>query len=70
VKRFIEAYRDTSNPAWLRSAEELLPWFGGWPLLPPGMTSLPDWRPDEPPNVIDLETRPFAWCAVARRPSL
>jgi hypothetical protein len=70
VRRFIDAYRDTSNPAWLRSAEELLPWFGGWPLLPPGMTSLPDWRPEEPPNVIDLETRPFAWCAVARRPSL
>ncbi|MGW4525964.1 SAM-dependent methyltransferase [Amycolatopsis sp. NPDC004378] len=70
VRRFIEAYQATSNPAWLRSAAELLPWFGGWPLLPPGMTSLPDWRPETPPNAIDTETRPFAWCAVARRPSL
>ncbi|SFW46947.1 SAM-dependent methyltransferase [Amycolatopsis australiensis] len=69
VRRFIEAYQDTSNPAWLRSAEDLLPWFGGWPLLPPGMTSLPDWRPETPPTPIDAETRPFAWCAVARRPA-
>jgi hypothetical protein len=60
VRRFIEAYQATSNPAWLRSAEELLPWFGGWPLLPPGMTSLPDWRPETPPTPIDTETRPFA----------
>ena len=31
---------------------------------------LPDWRPETPPTPIDTETRPFAWCAVARRPTL
>ncbi|MDT8909820.1 SAM-dependent methyltransferase [Amycolatopsis sp. PS_44_ISF1] len=68
VRRFVDAYRDTSNPAYLRSAEEIRPWFGGWPLLEPGMTALPDWRPSSPVSPLEAETRPFAWCAVARRP--
>jgi O-methyltransferase involved in polyketide biosynthesis len=68
VRRFVDAYRDTSNPAYLRSAEEILPWFGGWPLLEPGLTAPPDWRPAEPVSALEAETRPFAWCAVARRP--
>jgi O-methyltransferase involved in polyketide biosynthesis len=69
VRRFVDAYRDTSNPAYLRSAEEILPWFGGWPLLEPGLTALPDWRPEQTVSAVEAETRPFAWCAVARRPS-
>jgi O-methyltransferase involved in polyketide biosynthesis len=68
VRRFVEAYKDTSNPAWLRSDEELLPWFGGWPLLEPGLTSLPDWRPATEPTSLDAQTRPFAWCGVAVKP--
>ncbi|MFI5605952.1 SAM-dependent methyltransferase [Amycolatopsis sp. NPDC051903] len=68
VKAFIEAYKDTSNPAYLRSDAEILPWFGGWPLLEPGMSALPDWRPEQPVSVLEAETRPFAWCAVAERP--
>jgi O-methyltransferase involved in polyketide biosynthesis len=69
VRRFVDAYRDTSNPAYLRSAEEILPWFGGWPLLEPGLTALPDWRPEQAVSAVEAETRPFAWCAVARRPA-
>ncbi|WP_370946388.1 SAM-dependent methyltransferase [Amycolatopsis sp. cg5] len=68
VHRFIDAYKDTSNPAWMRTDEEILPWFGGWPLLEPGMTSLPDWRPTADPNPIEAQTRHFAWCAVAEKP--
>lgn len=68
VTRFIDAYKDTSNPAWLRTDEDIKPWFGGWPLLEPGLTSLPDWRPASEPTAIEAETRPFAWCAVAEKP--
>ena len=69
VRRFVDAYRDTSNPAYLRSAEEILPWFGGWPLLEPGLTALPDWRPEQAVSALEAATRPFARCAVARRPA-
>ncbi|WP_245633714.1 SAM-dependent methyltransferase [Amycolatopsis jejuensis] len=68
VRAFVDAYRDTSNPAYLRSADEIRPWFGGWPLLEPGMSALPDWRPDDPVSALDAEVRPFAWGAVARKP--
>ena len=68
VRAFVASYRDTSNPAYLRSAEEIRPWFGGWPLLEPGMSALPDWRPDEPVAEEDGELRPFAWGAVGVKP--
>ncbi|ATY09327.1 hypothetical protein CU254_01660 [Amycolatopsis sp. AA4] len=68
VRRFVDAYQDTSNPAYLRSADEIRPWFGGWPLLEPGMSALPDWRPDEPVTEFAAEVRPFAWGAVAVKP--
>ncbi|MFD2466886.1 SAM-dependent methyltransferase [Amycolatopsis silviterrae] len=68
VRRFVDAYKDTSNPAYLRSDDEIRPWFGGWPLLEPGMSALPDWRPDEPVSEFAAEVRPFAWGAVAVKP--
>jgi hypothetical protein len=30
-----------------REEEEIRGWFGDWELVPPGMVSLADWRPDE-----------------------
>ncbi|MGW4397498.1 SAM-dependent methyltransferase [Amycolatopsis nivea] len=69
VRRFVDAYKDTSNPAYLRSDKEILPFFGGWPLLEPGMSALPDWRPDEPVSEFAAEVRPFGWGAVAVKPS-
>ncbi|MEC3976511.1 SAM-dependent methyltransferase [Amycolatopsis sp. H20-H5] len=69
IQWFVEQYRETSNPVWLRDRDELQALFGGWPLLEPGITHLPDWRPVRKPNAIEAGARPFAWCAVAQRPS-
>ena len=68
ARDFVAAYKNTSNPLWLRDPEEFLPWFGGWPLLPPGVSSFIDWRPDRKPDSLDAETRPFGRAAVAAHP--
>jgi O-methyltransferase involved in polyketide biosynthesis len=68
VRWFAEQYRSTSNPVWLRDREEIEPWFGDWDLLEPGVVHLPDWRPERKLNALEAEARPFAWCAVARKP--
>jgi hypothetical protein len=69
LRRFVAAYQDTSNPAWIRNRAEITALFGDWDLLTPGVVHLPDWRPDTPASRIDDEARPFAWCGVAEKPS-
>lgn len=39
------AYSNTANPGYLRSDEEFLEFFGGWPLLEPGLAWTGQWRP-------------------------
>ncbi|MGW3962208.1 SAM-dependent methyltransferase [Amycolatopsis sp. NPDC005003] len=68
LRWFVEQYRKTSNPVWLRNREEIEPLFGDWPILEPGIVHLPDWRPDRKINALEAEARPFAWCAVAAKP--
>ena len=67
LRWFVEQYRKTSNPVWLRSREEIEPLFGDWKLLEPGITHLPDWRPDRTLNPLEAEARPFAWCGIAEK---
>ncbi|GAA3554552.1 SAM-dependent methyltransferase [Amycolatopsis ultiminotia] len=68
LRWFVEQYRKTSNPVWMRDREEIEPFFGGWPLLEPGITHLPDWRPERELNAVEAAATPFAWCGVARKP--
>ncbi|MFF0147234.1 S-adenosyl methyltransferase [Amycolatopsis sulphurea] len=68
LRWFVEQYRKTSNPVWLRDRAEIEPFFGGWPLLEPGIQHLPHWRPERQLNTIEAEATPFAWCGVARKP--
>jgi SAM-dependent methyltransferase len=68
LRWFVEQYRKTSNPVWLRDREEIEPLFGNWTVLEPGIVHLPDWRPDRKINALEAEARPFAWCAVAEKP--
>jgi O-methyltransferase involved in polyketide biosynthesis len=68
VRRFVDAYKNTSNPGWLRTRDEIAPWFGDWTLIEPGMSRLVDWRPDHELTEAEIEARPFAWCAVAEKP--
>ncbi|HWD06467.1 MAG TPA: SAM-dependent methyltransferase [Amycolatopsis sp.] len=68
LRWFVEQYRKTSNPVWMRDRDEIVPFFGGWPLLEPGIVHLPDWRPERELNAVEAEARPFAWCGVAEKP--
>ncbi|MEU4669086.1 SAM-dependent methyltransferase [Amycolatopsis sp. NPDC023774] len=68
LRWFVEQYRKTSNPLWMRDRDDILPFFGGWPLLEPGIVHLPDWRPERELNAVEAEARPFAWCGVAEKP--
>lgn len=65
VRRFADAYRNTSNPLWLRDSAELAEWFGDWPLVEPGIVRPTDWRPDGPLRRGDAAARPFGWVGVA-----
>ncbi|WP_020668470.1 SAM-dependent methyltransferase [Amycolatopsis nigrescens] len=68
LRRFAETYKNTSNPAWLRTREEIEPWFGDWPLLEPGLVHPLDWRPNRKPTDRQLEARPYFWCGVSQQP--
>jgi S-adenosyl methyltransferase len=66
AQRFAGSYQNTSNPLWLRSAAEIRPWFGDWPLLEPGLVHMADWRPDGNDKV-DASATPFGWGGVAKK---
>ena len=68
IDRFAQAYATTSSPLHVRDREEFAGWFTGFDLLDPGVSFLPDWRPDHPEDPADDPTgaRPLAWCAVGR----
>jgi hypothetical protein len=69
VERFLGAYRSTSNPGWLRSRDEILPFFGDWSLLEPGLVHLGEWRWDGGPMTnTEKNAQSFAWCGVAEKP--
>jgi O-methyltransferase involved in polyketide biosynthesis len=68
ARRVAQAYKDTSNPMWLRDRAELEPWFGDWPMVEPGLTRATDWRPDSELYEVDAEARPYIWAGVAEKP--
>lgn len=67
VRRFCEAYKDTSNPLHLRNKAEFSALFNGFDILSPGVVFLPDWRPEWRQRPDD-PARPLAWCAVGQKP--
>src|SRR5436305_7282375 len=68
VRKMIATYQNTSNPMWLRDRAEFTPWFGDWPLLEPGITRLPTWRPVEHPWPNELHASAYGWGGVAEKP--
>jgi hypothetical protein len=62
------ATRLTTIEANMRTHDEILAFFDGLELLPPGLVQLPQWRPElaDPPVNGPV---PF-WCGVARKPRL
>ncbi|TVT52613.1 hypothetical protein FNH05_12750 [Amycolatopsis rhizosphaerae] len=67
VRRFADAYRNTSNPLWVREKADIAQWFGDWPLVEPGLVHPADWRPDTKLTPIEAISRPFGWCGVAEK---
>jgi SAM-dependent methyltransferase len=70
VRRVTDSYQDTPNPFWLRDRPEIEAWFGGWPMVEPGLVRLTDWKPEPDTELTtsDLDARPFCWCGVATKP--
>ncbi|GHF71683.1 O-methyltransferase involved in polyketide biosynthesis [Amycolatopsis bartoniae] len=68
IRDAVQSYRKTSNPMWPRKSAEIESWFGGWPLLDPGLVPPADWRPTEPVSPPTARTRPFGVAGVARGP--
>jgi hypothetical protein len=50
-----------------REEEEIRGWFGDWELVPPGLVSLADWRPDERTRTERDEIYHSFFGGVARR---
>jgi O-methyltransferase involved in polyketide biosynthesis len=61
-------YQNTTNPLHLRTREELARFFGGWPLLDPGIVLAPAWRPTPTTPFANEPTRSLMLAGVARRP--
>jgi O-methyltransferase involved in polyketide biosynthesis len=70
VQRFVDSYQETQNPLWLRDRSEIMSWFDGYELLPPGVVPVTDWRPDEEAAKDIEQVRPYSWCGVGRKPSI
>jgi O-methyltransferase involved in polyketide biosynthesis len=66
--RIVTAYQDTSLALRLRERAEIEPWFGGWPLVEPGLVHPPDWRPERELDPYERRARRYNWAGVARRP--
>jgi S-adenosyl methyltransferase len=48
AQHILGVYNRTTSPMVLRDRDELRALFGDWTLLPPGVTSVAQWRPEEP----------------------
>ncbi|MTD55775.1 SAM-dependent methyltransferase [Amycolatopsis pithecellobii] len=68
LHEFADSYARTSNPMWVRQSADIEPWFGGWPLIEPGLVSVADWRSEATLSPAGQRARPFGICGVAERP--
>lgn len=58
-----------ANPGVFRRRERILEFFGGWPLLPPGLVWTPEWHDDNfVSGFTDDPARAFILAGVARKP--
>lgn len=58
-----------ANPGVFRRREQILEFFGGWPLLPPGLVWTPEWHDENfVSGFTDDPARAFILAGVARKP--
>lgn len=67
VNNLVAAYREVNEQLQVRSYEEITSWFDGMELVEPGVTFLPDWRPDSADEADD-PARLLGYGGVARQP--
>ncbi|MGW4483877.1 SAM-dependent methyltransferase [Amycolatopsis sp. NPDC004368] len=66
----LEYYESTTNPGVLRTLAEFERFFGGWPLLEPGLVYAPAWHPDRDTVFAKTPSESRVIGGVARKPSL
>ncbi len=65
----LEYYETTTNPGFLRPMAEFERFFGGWPMLEPGLVYAPAWHPDENTVFADAPSESRVIGGVARKPA-
>jgi len=65
----LEYYETTTNPGFLRPMAEFERFFGGWPMLTPGLVYAPAWHPDEATVFADAPSESRVIGGVARKPT-
>ncbi|WP_067664899.1 SAM-dependent methyltransferase [Nocardia miyunensis] len=60
---FVDLYKETSDPATMRSREEFASFYEGLELVEPGIVYAVDWRPEQPGDPQD-PARPCNFAAV------
>lgn len=68
ARKVADNYERTTNSLHLRTADELLGFFGGWPLVEPGIVLAPAWRPDPTTPFANQPNRAVMLAGVAKRP--
>ncbi|MGW7532158.1 SAM-dependent methyltransferase [Amycolatopsis sp. NPDC054798] len=64
----IKYYESTTNPGILRTKKEFERFFGGWPLLEPGLVYAPAWHPDADTVFAKAPSESRVIGGVARKP--
>ncbi|MBB4686863.1 SAM-dependent methyltransferase [Amycolatopsis jiangsuensis] len=64
----VEYYKSTTNPAVLRTVTEFERFFGGWPMLEPGLGYAPAFHPDAATVFADSPSESRVIGGIARKP--
>jgi len=64
----IEYYKSTTNPGTFRTMSEFSRFFGGWPLLEPGLVYAPAWYPNDETLFASRPSESRVIGGVARKP--
>ncbi|MEC3978832.1 SAM-dependent methyltransferase [Amycolatopsis sp. H20-H5] len=65
----LEYYETTTNHGFLRTKDEFSRFFGGWPMLAPGLVYAPAWHPDEHTVFAGSPSESRVIGGVARKPA-
>jgi hypothetical protein len=67
IEKVVELYRNSQNPGYLRTKEQVLEMLEGFDLVEPGVVFVPEWRPEVQEDAADPARSSF-YGVVGRRP--